>query len=253
MAITLNLTEAQIFQVLGTFLTSVLSPAVKVVRGQQNRVAEPAAADYCVMWPLTQTRLSQNVDAFSDVALIGSISGTVLIVTQMLQGTIAIGMPIDANGIVANTNIIGPAGTGQGGVGTYNVNNTQTLASTTIQAGVKQMMQPVQKMIQVDVHGPNSADNAQIISTLFRDEYGVTQFAGVGAGVGQFIIEVSGIGAFDVTPLYCNDPRQVPYLNAEQQFEERWVVETALQVNPIVSVPQQFAGSVTLQSVTDVS
>lgn len=79
-------------------------------------------------------------------------------------------------------------------------------------------------VVQLDVHGPDSGDNAQIISTLLRDEYGVTAFEGTG-----------------VTPLYTEDPRQLPFQNAEQQYEDRWVVEASLQVNEVVTVPQQYA------------
>ena len=85
---------------------------------------------------------------------------------------------------------------------------------------------------QCDVHGLNSADNAQVISTLFRDSYAVDQFAGSGFG--------------DITPLHADDPRQVPFINDQQQWENRWVVEALVQANQVVTLPQQFAGAVTV-------
>jgi hypothetical protein len=71
---------------------------------------------------------------------------------------------------------------------------------------------------------------------MLRDDYAMAQFSTSG---------------FDVTPLYADDPKQVPFLNGEQQYETRWIVEAVLQVNPVVSVPQQFmdAASITLVEV----
>lgn len=87
-------------------------------------------------------------------------------------------------------------------------------------------LQETQFSVQLDVHGPNSADNSQIITTLFRSDYAVDQFATSG---------------FDVTPLYTSEPKQIPYLNGEQQIEDRWIVDVELQCNPTVTTPQQFA------------
>jgi hypothetical protein len=70
----------------------------------------------------------------------GSISGTTLTVTSMLQGTgnIAVGQTIvgmyPQSGMTAATTITG-LGTGSGGTGTYTVNNSQTLAATQIVSG----------------------------------------------------------------------------------------------------------------------
>jgi hypothetical protein len=48
------------------------------------------------------------------------------------------------------------------------------------------------------------------------------------------------------TPLHADDPRQVPFISAEQQFENRWIVEALVQANQTVVVPLQFASAVTL-------
>jgi hypothetical protein len=61
----------------------------------------------------------------------GSISGTTLTVTSVLSGTIAVGQAIFGQGIAQNT-VITALGTGTGGVGTYTVSDSQTVASTTI-------------------------------------------------------------------------------------------------------------------------
>ena len=92
--------------------------------------------------------------------------------------------------------------------------------------GSNTYMQPSKVTVQLDVHGPNSADNAQIISTMFRDQYAFDAFA------------ASGIA--NVAPLLADDPRQIPFMNAEDQYEDRWIVEAQIQANQTVSsVPQQ--------------
>ena len=92
--------------------------------------------------------------------------------------------------------------------------------------GANSYMQPSKCTIQLDVHGPNSTDNAQIISTMFRDQYAFDAFA------------ASGI--MGVAPLLADDPRQIPFQNAEDQYEYRWTIDAQVQANQIVSsVPQQ--------------
>ena len=61
----------------------------------------------------------------------GSISSTTLTVTSVLSGTIAVGQAIFGENIQQNT-VITALGTGTGGVGTYTVSDSQTVASTSI-------------------------------------------------------------------------------------------------------------------------
>lgn len=92
--------------------------------------------------------------------------------------------------------------------------------------GRRNSLVPTQLTVQIDIHGPSSADNAQIISTVLRDEYATKAF------------EATGV---EVQTLYAEDPRQMPFLNGEQQIEWRWTVDAVLQVNPVVRTPQDFA------------
>lgn len=87
-------------------------------------------------------------------------------------------------------------------------------------------MQPTEIHIQLDVHGENSADNAQTVTTLFRDQYAVQAFSDLSP---------------NVQPLYADDPKQVPFWNGEQQTENRWVITARLQANIAVETPQDFA------------
>lgn len=95
---------------------------------------------------------------------------------------------------------------------------------------------PAQSSIQLDVHGPLGADNAWRISGLFRSSYACDQFA---AG------SVKGM-----TPLYMEDPRQLPFITGEQQYEDRWIIETQIQANVTITVPQDFAAALALNLVS---
>lgn len=96
-------------------------------------------------------------------------------------------------------------------------------------AGVKRIAMPTAVTVQIDIHGPNSADNSAIIAAVFRDETAADGLA---------------LSGFDLAPLYTSEPRQTPFINAEQQVEFRWAIDLTLQVNPIVTVTQDFADQI---------
>lgn len=99
--------------------------------------------------------------------------------------------------------------------------------------GTRMDLQPVKFTVQIDVHGPLGSDNAQVITTLFRSEYGANAFAASG---------------FDVTPLYAGEPHQTPFLNGEQQQEDRWSIDAVMQCNPIVTTAQDFAAAISISA-----
>jgi hypothetical protein len=71
-----------------------------------------------------------RIDSYAAV-FTGSITTTTLDVTAMTSGDIYLGMEISGTGVTAGTRITA-FGTGTGGVGTYTVSASQTVASTTI-------------------------------------------------------------------------------------------------------------------------
>lgn len=223
--------ETNVLASLRSFLLAVLPAGVEVVRGQINRVPEPASENFVVMTPIYHDRLGTNLEVDSDVAFTGTIASTTLTVSQIIAGSITEGALLYGATIAANT-MVTAFGTGTGGTGTYTVSTAQTAASQTIQAGSTGALQATEWRIQLDVHGPASGDNAQTITTLFRSEYAVDFFAQSG---------------FDMTPLYADDAKQMPFLNGEQQYEYRWVIDAFLEVNPVISTPQQFFTSATVQ------
>ena len=200
---------------------------VEVIQGQGNRVPEPEGSDFVVMTPILKERLETNSWSWADVAFTGSISGQTLTVTAIDFGTILVGAALFGTNVASGT-IISALGTGTGGTGTYTVSNSQTVASEVMACGAINIKQPTKVTVQLDVHGPNSSDNAQTISTLFRDDYAVQNFYASG---------------FDVMPLYAGDPKQIPFINAEQQYENRYVIDAVMQANEVVSPPQQYAGT----------
>jgi len=64
-------------------------------------------------------------------AITGSIAGTTLTVTAVASGNVALGQYLTGSGVTAGTQIVKFL-TGAGGAGTYQVNTTQTAASTAI-------------------------------------------------------------------------------------------------------------------------
>jgi hypothetical protein len=106
--------------------------------------------------------------------------------------------------------------------------------------------------VQLDFHGPNGGDFAQTFSTLWRDEYACDYFLdntfNFAVLLGNSYTLVTNTGAsIGVTssvilqPLYSDDPRQTPFINAEQDYEYRWTVDAHMQYNPNVTTIIQSA------------
>ena len=199
-----------------------------VVAGQANRVSEPSQADFVVFTAIMRERIETNFVAWADVAFTGSVSDVNLTVASVQFGAIAIGSTLFGVGVASPTTIVSQTSGAPGGAGVYVVSQGQTIASSVLAAGNVILTQPVKITFQVDVHGPNSADNAQTISTLFRSEI-ATSF---------FNAPASGIDA-----LYADDPRQMPFDNGEQQVEFRWIINAVMQANQAIPWPQDFMGS----------
>ncbi len=238
MLVSLSLSEQTAFTVLRGVLAAILPAMGKsnIVLGQVNRVPQVKAENFIVMWPLRRDRIETNIDEYADLSFTGSIAGGVLTVTEVLIGTMAPNRDLFGENLAAGSAIGAAISVDPDtGLGTYAVTPSQTVASQNMAAGVANITQPTKMTVQLDVHGPVSADNAQVISTLLRDVYGVNLFDP----------DVSG-----VTPLYADDPRQGPYRNEQQQIENRWMVEAVLQINPTVTLPQQFAGELSLELVS---
>ena len=76
-------------------------------------------------------RYTWSISNPASANFIGSISGTTLTVTLLTSGSIGVGQSLFGVGITAET-VVTALGTGTGGVGTYTVNISQTVASETM-------------------------------------------------------------------------------------------------------------------------
>lgn len=70
----------------------------------------------------------------------GSISGTTLTVTAVASGLLRIGSVITGTGVTAGTTITAMGASTIGGVGTYTVNTSQTVASGAMTSGIQSIM-----------------------------------------------------------------------------------------------------------------
>ena len=92
-----------------------------------------------IVFPITpgQTQYTIGPGGQIGAVITGSISGTTLTITAISQGAVSMGQTLSGTGITAGTTIVGFL-TGAGGnineTGTYTVNISQTVASTTINA-----------------------------------------------------------------------------------------------------------------------
>lgn len=238
MTVLLSLVESQGLIALRSFLTEILPPTVDIIKGEINRVPEPAGPDFVIYWPLSQDRLGTNYTTYQDIAFFGSVAGSVLTVTNVINGgplTPGLILLDTLNAVQANS-VLGNqiSGTPPGYTGTYSITPSQTVAIETIYEGIRFDQVAVDWTVQVDVHGPNSGDNSRIIESLFRSEYGTENFVSSG---------------YDVTPLYAEAPKQTPFINQENQYEYRWSVMLCMQINPITSVAQQFANQLQVETI----
>lgn len=85
-----------------------------------------------------------------------------------------------------------------------------------------------QLSVQIDCYGASALNNANMLSMMLRSDYACQKFAASG---------------LDMQPLYANDAHQLPFVTGEEQYQERWVFDVVLQINPVVSAPQDFADS----------
>ena len=117
---------------------------------------------------------------------VGSITGTVLTVTEATQGALAVGATLydgPAGTIIPGTTIAS-LGSGTGGIGTYNLNQTQTVASEPfIVPGVPNVSPPlgivgrINQAAEGDVsvssewQAPPNANQAYFVQTKYGAQY----------------------------------------------------------------------------------
>lgn len=119
-----GMTLSQLQALTGTLILTV--GGVVVTSGTINL---SSATSFSNAAALIQTGLN-----YYDAVGTGSITGTVMTISAVSSGVLAVGQVISGPGVTPGTKIIS-LGTGTGGTGTYNVSVSQTVGSTTISAG----------------------------------------------------------------------------------------------------------------------
>ena len=124
----------QVVAVCGDFVYVLENDLTPVMVGQMNTATgQVGIVDNGVNVYIVDDsyRYTWFISAPSSAIFTGSISSTTLTVTSVQSGTIAVGQAIFGQGIAQNS-VITALGTGSGGVGTYTVSDSQTVASTAI-------------------------------------------------------------------------------------------------------------------------
>jgi hypothetical protein len=101
--------------------------------------------------------------------------------------------------------------------------NIQTDTLDLIDGDYSQITQKTEISIQVDIYSETASNQASVISTLFRDAFAYDGFPN------------------NVKPLYCDDPKQIVFVNDAMQYEKRFMIMLYLQYDPTVTVSTQLA------------
>lgn len=231
MSFTIEPTQDQLTKALGGFIKDVLPSDVFVTVGSPNRVAEPKEKRFAVMQPIRFVRLSTNLDAYEDVKFTASSADGQMMVTDVSYGTIILGANVFAVDLPAATKITEQVSGDPGGVGTYAINSDTTLDQRVYAAGGFTLTQSSMVTVQIDFHSDDTtaAELAQIVSTAFRDTYGVEFFEALEAPLNK------------ISPLYADDPKLRPFTNDQMQYEWLWVLDANLQIDQVLRAPMQYA------------
>lgn len=85
----------------------------------------------------------------------------------------------------------------------------------------------VQARVQLDFYGSMAGQRSRIIDSLWRTNYSVDTIK-------------------TLTPLFVNSRHRDPYINDSQAYENRWILDLALQYNPVVEHDQDFVDEIDL-------
>lgn len=81
---------------------------------------------------------------------------------------------------------------------------------------------------QLDFYGPDSQNWANVVAILARTEKACEIFASYGAGI---------------LPVNAEDPKQLPFVNGEEQYEQRWMVTLVTAIEQSITTTQESATS----------
>lgn len=227
-------TQDDYFTALRGFMLLQLPAGIEIVQAQDNRVPQPAGSDFVTMNEVGRRRLSTNVTTYADCAFDGTVTGSTLTVTAMHLGAVQIGNRLLGAGVQTGTVVSGQSSGSPGGIGVYGLSVAQQspISGVPLATGEAMIAQPTEMTVQIDVYGPASGDNTGVLTTLLRDGYAALWFQREGWAD-------KGIGLLDV-----GEPRQMAFIDGEQQYEDRFSFDVKLQVNQVTSPAQDFADAI---------
>ena len=91
------------------------------------------------------------------------------------------------------------------------------------------LTEQVQVTMQVNLFGPASSNQMQLVTALWRDMQAVDFF------------RASGV---PITPLATSSTRQLGFETGERQYDDLWTVDLTMQVTLTTRLPQDFATSI---------
>lgn len=91
--------------------------------------------------------------------------------------------------------------------------------------GEAMVQNSVEVRVQLDFYGAMAESRSRIVANLWKNYYGTDN------------MEIC-------KPLYVQSRQRHPYINDSNQYEDRFILDLALQYNPSVTHPQDFAEEV---------
>lgn len=92
----------------------------------------------------------------------------------------------------------------------------------------KSILTPSKYDVQLDFYGPDSQVWAMQTQALFRDQYAADSMPS------------------NIVPLYADNALQMPLVDGEAQYEDRWKLTASIQYNPVTTIAQQSALAVNI-------
>lgn len=83
------------------------------------------------------------------------------------------------------------------------------------------IQQSVEVTLQIDFYSEGSGDRARKLCNFWKSQHATARLT-------------------SCQPLYAKDPMQMTFINEQSRYEERWMVEIALQYNPEFEYDQTY-------------
>ncbi|WP_025827524.1 phage neck terminator protein [Acetobacter okinawensis] len=96
------------------------------------------------------------------------------------------------------------------------------------------LTEQVQVTMQINLFGPASSNQMQVVTALWRDMQAVDFFRSLGV---------------PIAPLTTSTTRQLGFETGERQYDDLWTVDLTMQVTLTTHLPQQFATSIPINLV----